>query len=90
MGLFGSSGIRAVFDKDLLTLAFRAGLAVGAQYKNVVIGRDTRTSGDAMKHVVIAGLLAAVAVGLVLGVVAAVIPARQAARLQIVTALRYE
>jgi len=59
MGLFGSSGIRAVFDKDLLTLAFRAGLAVGAQYKNVVIGRDTRTSGDAMKHVVIAGLLAA-------------------------------
>jgi putative ABC transport system permease protein len=37
-----------------------------------------------------AGLLAAVAVGLVLGVLAAVIPARQAARLQIVTALRYE
>ena len=59
MGLFGSSGIRAVFDKDLLALAFRAGLAVGAQYKNVVTGRDTRTSGDAMKHAVIAGLLAA-------------------------------
>ena len=59
MGLFGSSGIRAVFDKDLLALAFRAGVAVGAQYKNVVTGRDTRTSGDAMKHGVIAGLLAA-------------------------------
>jgi putative ABC transport system permease protein len=41
-------------------------------------------------HFPYAGLLAAVAVGLVLGVVAAVIPARQAARLQIVTALRYE
>jgi len=41
-------------------------------------------------HLPCAGLLAAVAVGLALGVVAAVIPARQAARLQIVTALRYE
>jgi len=40
-------------------------------------------------HFPYAGLLAAVAVGLVLGVAAAVIPARQAARLQIVTALRY-
>ena len=59
MGLFGSSGIRAVFNKDLLALAFRAGLTVGARYKNVVTGRDTRTSGDAMKHAVIAGLLAA-------------------------------
>ena len=59
MALFGSSGIRAVFNEDLLSLAFRAGLAVGGQYKNVVTGRDTRTSGDAMKHAVIAGLLAA-------------------------------
>jgi len=59
MGLFGSSGIRAVFNKDLLALAFRAGLAVGGQYKNVVTGRDTRTSSDTMKHAVVAGLLAA-------------------------------
>ncbi len=59
MKLFGSSGIRAVFDKDLLTLAFRAGLAVGRQYKNVVVGRDTRTSGEAMRHAVISGLRAA-------------------------------
>jgi phosphoglucosamine mutase len=59
MRFFGSSGIRAVFDKDLLTLAFRAGLAVGRQHSNVVVGRDTRTSGDAMKHAVISGLLAA-------------------------------
>ncbi len=59
MKLFGSSGIRAVFDKDLLNLAFRAGMAVGSQYHDVVVGRDTRTSGDAMKHAVIAGLLAA-------------------------------
>jgi len=59
MKLFGSSGIRNVFNKDLLNIAFRAGLAVGKNYNNVVIGTDTRTSADAMKHAVISGLLAA-------------------------------
>jgi phosphoglucosamine mutase len=59
MSLFGSSGIRALFSKDLLNIAFRLGLAVGADYPSVVIGRDTRTSGDAMKHAAISGLLAA-------------------------------
>jgi phosphoglucosamine mutase len=59
MRLFGSSGIRAVYDRDLLALAFRAGLAVGRQYHDVVVGQDTRTSGDTMKHAVISGLRAA-------------------------------
>ena len=59
MRFFGSSGIRTVFDKDLLTLAFRVGLVVGRQFNNVVVGGDTRTSSDAMKHAVISGLLAA-------------------------------
>jgi len=59
MKLFGSSGIRAVFNKDLLALAFRVGLVVGRNHGNVVVGTDTRTSGDAMKHAVISGLLAA-------------------------------
>ncbi|OGO30978.1 MAG: phosphoglucosamine mutase [Chloroflexi bacterium RBG_16_56_11] len=59
MKLFGSSGIRAVFDKDLLDLAFRVGLVTGVNFHNVIVGRDTRTSGDAMKHAVISGLLAA-------------------------------
>jgi len=58
MKLFGTSGIRAVFDKDLLALAFRIGLVVGGNHGNVVVGTDTRTSGDAMKHAVISGLLA--------------------------------
>jgi phosphoglucosamine mutase len=58
MKLFGSSGIRTVFNKDLLNIAFRVGLAVGKTHANVVVGRDTRTSGDAMKHAVISGLLA--------------------------------
>jgi phosphoglucosamine mutase len=59
MKLFGSSGIRAVFDSELLDLAFRTGLVVGEGNDNVVVGRDTRTSSDAMKHAVISGLLAA-------------------------------
>ncbi len=59
MKLFGSSGIRAVYDKNLLETAFRVGLAVGQKYGKVVVGRDTRTSGDAMNHAVISGLLAA-------------------------------
>lgn len=59
MKLFGSSGIRAVFDSDLLALAFRVGLAVGRNHGSVVVGTDTRTSGDAMKYAVVSGLLAA-------------------------------
>jgi phosphoglucosamine mutase len=58
MKKFGSSGIRAVYDKDLLETAFRVGEAVGKMYCNVLIGRDTRTSGDAMRQAVISGLLA--------------------------------
>jgi len=59
MKLFGTSGIRAVFDFDLLNLAVKVGLVVGRSHRNVVVGTDTRTSGHAMKHAVIAGMLAA-------------------------------
>jgi phosphoglucosamine mutase len=59
MGIFGSSGIRTVFNKELLNIAFRVGLGVGKTCGNVVVGTDTRTSRDAMKHAVISGLLAA-------------------------------
>jgi phosphoglucosamine mutase len=58
MKLFGSSGIRAVYDKNLLDTAFRVGLAAGQIYGKVVVGRDTRTSGGPMNHAVISGLLA--------------------------------
>ena len=58
MSLFGSSGIRTVFNKELLNIAFRVGVSAGRQYGNVVVGTDTRTSRDAMKHAVISGLLA--------------------------------
>ena len=59
MRLFGTSGIRDIFDRDLLYLALRAGLAVGKIYPEVIVGSDTRTSSDVLKHAVITGLLAA-------------------------------
>ncbi len=59
MGLFGTSGIRGIADKNLVRLAFKVGLAVGEVYGDVVVGSDTRTSRDVVKHALISGLLAA-------------------------------
>ena len=58
MRLFGTSGIRRVADEHLIQLALKVGLAVGRVYGSVVVGSDTRTSGEAMKHALISGLLA--------------------------------
>jgi phosphoglucosamine mutase len=58
MKLFGSSGIRRIADRNLIELALKTGLAVGEIYDDVVVGSDTRTSGDAVKHAFISGLLA--------------------------------
>jgi phosphoglucosamine mutase len=58
MQLFGTSGIRALADKELVTLALQVGLAVGSVYSNVVIGRDTRTSGSSLRHIISGGILA--------------------------------
>ena len=59
MGLFGTSGIRRIADKDLLQLALKVGLAVGEIYPSVVVGCDTRTSSEAVKHALLSGLLSA-------------------------------
>lgn len=59
MRLFGTSGIRDIFDSSLVHLALKVGLVVGRVYGNVVVGSDTRTSSDALKHALISGLLAA-------------------------------
>ncbi len=59
MKLFGSSGIRDLVNKDLILLALELGLAMGRSYRSVVVGRDTRTSSDTLKHALISGLLAA-------------------------------
>jgi phosphoglucosamine mutase len=57
--LFGSSGIRDRLTKELLQLAFQVGLNVGNSNSSVIVGGDTRTSTEAMKHVLTSGLLAA-------------------------------
>ncbi len=59
MQLFGTSGIRSIANKDLIQLAQKVGLAVGNVYGRVVVGSDTRTSSEAMKHAFISGLLTA-------------------------------
>ncbi|MDD1770134.1 MAG: phosphoglucosamine mutase [Methanomassiliicoccales archaeon] len=57
MSLFGSSGIRGVVGKDITAdLALRIGAAVGADYQRVLIGKDTRTSGDLLVNALTAGL----------------------------------
>ncbi len=58
MQLFGTSGIRRLADKSLIELALKVGLAVGKVYSGVVVGCDTRTSGEAVKHAFLSGLLA--------------------------------
>jgi phosphoglucosamine mutase len=58
MTLFGSSGIRGrVFEEITLDLASDIGKAVGSSYKRVVLGRDTRTSGEMFKSAIVSGVL---------------------------------
>lgn len=59
MALFGTSGIRRIADRGLLEIALKTGLAVGKVHKKVVVGCDTRTSGEAVKYAFVSGLLAA-------------------------------
>lgn len=60
MTLFGSSGIRGrVFEEITLDLVMEIGKAVGSQYKKVVVGRDTRISGEMFKSAAVSGLLSA-------------------------------
>jgi phosphoglucosamine mutase len=58
MQLFGTSGIRRLADRDLVQLSLQVGMAVGTLYPKVVVGRDTRTSGNAIYHALTAGILA--------------------------------
>lgn len=55
--LFGSSGIRALYDRSLTDLALAVGSAVGRQAGRVVVGRDTRTTGPLLAHAFSAGVL---------------------------------
>ncbi len=55
--LFGSSGIRQMFDQRLLSLAPIVGAAVAQNAKHIVLGTDSRTSRDVLAHAVISGLI---------------------------------
>lgn len=58
MSLFGSSGIRGrIFEEISLDLALNIGKAVGSLHERVVLGRDTRTSGEMYKSLIVSGLL---------------------------------
>jgi phosphoglucosamine mutase len=72
--LFGTDGIRGVANVDLTpTLAYDLGRAVGhlmdGNGRSVVIGQDTRRSGDMLVSALAAGLTAVGTDALVLGVV---------------------
>ena len=57
MGLFGSSGIRGLVGEAITPeLCLKIGKAVGSEYEDIVLGKDTRTSGDMVVHSLIAGL----------------------------------
>jgi phosphoglucosamine mutase len=55
--LFGSSGIRQLYDHKLLDLALKVGSAVGTNSKNVLVGIDARTTGPLLAHAFISGVL---------------------------------
>lgn len=57
--LFGSSGIRRVFDRDLLDLSLKIGTACGSINKSIVVGTDARNTGGILSSGFISGALAA-------------------------------
>ena len=60
MGLFGSSGVRGVVNKEFTPeLAAEIGMAVGTNAKCAVVGMDSRTSGPMIAAAVSSGLMAA-------------------------------
>jgi len=74
--LFGTDGVRGTANRELgAELAFRLGragacvLAREARSKRIVVGRDTRASGEMLEAAVVAGMLSAGIDALLLGVV---------------------
>ena len=54
--LFGSSGIRRLYNQNLLSLALQVGMAVGSRADQVLVGMDSRTTGPALSSSFIAGI----------------------------------
>jgi phosphoglucosamine mutase len=55
--LFGSSGIRRKFDRELLHIALRTGSALAARSSEILTGMDTRTTSPLLSSLVISGIL---------------------------------
>jgi len=60
MGLFGTSGIRGVFGTEVTPeLALKVGYALGSAGAKVLVGRDTRASGEVLQKALASGIIAA-------------------------------
>jgi putative ABC transport system permease protein len=83
---------RVVISESLLLAAIGTALGLLAGlYLGYILVLGLTVGGFPVEYVFpYTGLLAATAAGLIFGVVAAMIPARQAARMEIIRALRYE
>lgn len=57
--LFGSSGIRRLYNQNLLNLALQVGMAVGSRADQVLVGMDCRTTSPALSSSFIAGICSA-------------------------------
>lgn len=57
--LFGSSGIRRLYDPELMRLALQVGMVIGRSADSVLVGRDCRDTGPALVSAFTAGLCSA-------------------------------
>ena len=74
--LFGTDGVRGVANSELTPeLAFKLGkfgahvLVKGQKKAKIIIGRDTRISGDLLEHALVAGILSAGCDAICVGIV---------------------
>lgn len=54
---FGSSGIRAVYNRDLVDCALALGCVLGKGTRKVLLGHDTRTSSPVISNALASGVL---------------------------------
>jgi phosphoglucosamine mutase len=59
MGLFGSSGVRMPFSRELVEIALRIGSVVGCGGGEILVGMDTRRTGPVLGNAFVAGVLSA-------------------------------
>ena len=57
--LFGSSGIRQLFDRSLVEIALGVGAVTGEHFPDCIVGTDTRTTSPVLARIIIAGILGA-------------------------------